>query len=765
MVQDPSDTRQSVLDEALDCQVVIPTHDPERPIRRAVDSVLADSRAGVIVVAHNVDESVLDIPDDPRVLVVALTGAEGRPGAAFDAGLAAASAPWVGIMGSDDWYEAGALQAMVRHGKEDNADGVLTPLAYQDGTRGLIPRTFRNRNLKAAEDRLFYRTAPLGLYRREVLQSPEYAFGDEYPVGSDVAVSTRLWTSGLSISYYPRDPAYVVGADAKERTTLRPRPLAEHGAAWLGIWDEPWVQELSKKDRRALATKILRVHVFGAVEARPTEDRWGESDFEWLADLTHRIVEVAPESLAPFRKSSAQVFDSLLARDLPATLRAMQEDRAASLVSKIISSSPTALLSREAPLRWQAVAKAEEIKAGVAATAARLRQPERVSMMGREGRPRLLILSFSPIKNDARVIRQVNLFKCDYDVITAGFGEAPEGVFEHIELDSALLPTALNGKLITTHLYHRAYWSMAAVKDAWEALRGLKVDCAIADDIEALPIAVRLKPTCGIVADFHEHYPSMHEYHDAWKKRISPYYSWLIRRYAKHADVITTVSFGLQKGYEAQFGFKPHLVVNATPYANLQPGKVAEPIRLVHSGACQRKRNLEVMLDAVQQSSANVSLDMYVTPNDPAYLEELTAKYATEPRIRFNEPVPYEQLVDVLNRYDVGVFILPPATFSYRWALPNKFFDYVQARLGILVGPSPEMAGLVRQVGNGEICQGFTAEDLQIALENLSVDKVEGWKQASQKAAPKLSAEHQSGAWVESVEGLIRDCEARPPGI
>ena len=765
MVRDSSDMLLSVWGEVLDCQVVIPTHNPERPIRRAAESVLTDPHAGAIIVAHNVDESVLDIPDDPRVLVVPLTGAKGRPGAAFDAGLAAATAPWIGIMGSDDWYEAGALQAMVKHGEEDGADGVLTPLAYQEGTRGLIPRTVRNRNLKAAEDRLFYRTAPLGLYRREILQSPEYAFGDEYPVGSDVAVSTRLWTSGLSISYYPRDPAYVVGSDAKERTTLTPRPLVQHGAAWLGIWDEPWVQELSRKDRSALATKILRVHVFGAVEARPTEEEWGEGDFEWLAGLTQRIVEEVPESLAPFRKSSAQVFDSLLAGDLAATLRAMQEDHAAPLVMKLVSSSPAALLSREAPLRWQAVEKAEEIKASVAATTARFRHSERGSMVRREGRPRLLILSFSPIKNDARVIRQVNLFTSKYDVITAGFGEAPEGVLKHIELDRALLPTALDGKLITAHLYHRAYWSMVAVKDAWEALRGLEVDCAIADDIEALPIVVRLKPTCGIVADFHEHYPSMHEYHDAWKKRISPYYSWLIRRYAKYADVITTVSSGLQQGYEAQFGFKPQLVVNAAPYADLQPGQVVEPIRLVHSGACQRKRSLEVMLDAVQQSSANVTLDMYVTPNDPDYLEKLKAKYATEPRIRFNEPVPYEQLVSVLNGYDVGVFTLPPLTFSYRWALPNKFFDYVQARLGILIGPSPEMAHLVQQMGNGEVCGGFSADDLQVAFENLSVDKVDDWKRASQRVALKLSAEQQSEAWVESVDRLIRDCGARSSSI
>ncbi|MEK8228005.1 hypothetical protein NKG05_20820 [Oerskovia sp. M15] len=42
-------------------------------------------------------------------------------------------------------------------------------------------------------------------------------------------------------------------------------------------------------------------------------------------------------------------------------------------------------------------------------------------------RPRLLILSFSPIVNDARVLKQVEEFREDYEVTTCGYGEAPAG--------------------------------------------------------------------------------------------------------------------------------------------------------------------------------------------------------------------------------------------------------------------------------------------------------------------------------------------------
>ena len=48
--------------------------------------------------------------------------------------------------------------------------------------------------------------------------------------------------------------------------------------------------------------------------------------------------------------------------------------------------------------------------------------------------PRLLILSFSSIAGDARVLKQVRLFAERYEVTTCGFGPTPEGVAEHLEL-------------------------------------------------------------------------------------------------------------------------------------------------------------------------------------------------------------------------------------------------------------------------------------------------------------------------------------------
>ena len=58
---------------------------------------------------------------------------------------------------------------------------------------------------------------------------------------------------------------------------------------------------------------------------------------------------------------------------------------------------------------------------------------------------------------------------------------------------------------------------------------------------------------------------------------------------------------------------KVGVVTNATPYWQLNPTPVAEPIRLVHSGTSHRERNIEAIVDGVIEAG-NCTLDLYQPP-------------------------------------------------------------------------------------------------------------------------------------------------------
>jgi len=371
------------------------------------------------------------------------------------------------------------------------------------------------------------------------------------------------------------------------------------------------------------------------------------------------------------------------------------------------------------------------------------------------------VLSFSPIASDARVLKQVELLRDRFAVTTCGYGPAPEGVVEHLEIPANSASVALNGRLITARAYLPAYGALPAVAAARRLLRPRigRYDIVIANDVETVPIGLWLRPRAGVHADLHEYSPRLHEESPAWRRRIAPFYRWLCRRFVRKADSVTTVGRGLADAYRDELGIDASVVTNAAPFAQLEPGGVPDdgPLRLVHSGAALRNRHLEVLLDGVAATTTAVTLDLFLMPNDPPYIAELRERAAATPGVRVLDPVPYAALVSRLNGYDLGVHVLPPVNFNNANALPNKVFDYVQARLGIVVGPTPEMAALARGHGVGVVTSDFTAESLAATLDELTQQRVRELKAASHAAARELSAETQVQGWARAVDALLGD--------
>jgi hypothetical protein len=376
-------------------------------------------------------------------------------------------------------------------------------------------------------------------------------------------------------------------------------------------------------------------------------------------------------------------------------------------------------------------------------------------MMPAPDRPRLLILSFSPIASDARVLKQVNLLRDDYEVTTCGYGERPDGAVDHVRIPDDLPVWRYPRVPVVLRAYRRAYWANAAIAHARRALSGRAFDIVLADDVDAVGLALHLRPTKGVHADLHEYSPRQHEEVGTFRWFVAPFIRWMTRRFVARASSWTTVSEGIAREYERRFGFRAEVVTNAAPYVDASPTPAAAPVRLVHSGAALRNRDLGTLIDAVAGSKTGATLDLYLTPNDEAYLAELRAAAdATGGRVRLREPVPYADLAATLRRYDIGVHILPPVNFNNRWALPNKLFDYVQARLGVLVGPSPEMAEYVRRFGIGAVTDDFTPGALRATIDALTPDAVTAMKNASHAAAGALSSESQVAIWRKAVDAL-----------
>jgi len=375
-------------------------------------------------------------------------------------------------------------------------------------------------------------------------------------------------------------------------------------------------------------------------------------------------------------------------------------------------------------------------------------------------RAKVLVLTYTEFQQEPRALKQVTFLRDAYDVTTAGFGPAPFADVPHIEIPQlrpqrwGLFGRLLSAGFLVLHWYRPIQVLSALDRVARRLLGEGGWDVVVAHDLKTLDAALELQPRHGVVVDLHEYAPRQEEQDLLWRLLIAPYFRWMCRTKVTRAAAVVTVGQGIADEYRREFGFESSVVINATPYQEFMPGPVHKPMRLVHSGSAAAQRRLDLLISGVLRSAADVTLDLFLV-GDGAVVAELKQLAGDDARIRFRDPVPYGDLIRTLNDYDVGVHLLPPHNFNHRWALPNKFFDYVQARLGVIIGPSPEMARFVEEYGFGEVLADFDPASLAAAIDALTPERVSTWKGASAAHASDLSSESQGKVWEQIIAGLL----------
>lgn len=358
---------------------------------------------------------------------------------------------------------------------------------------------------------------------------------------------------------------------------------------------------------------------------------------------------------------------------------------------------------------------------------------------------KLLIISYSPIARDPRVMRQIQALRTEYAVTVLGLEPSPgiDGV-EFIPVVSMVPSFAWKVQKALQLLARRfesVYWQSHLVVSTIAVLSGKAFDVVIANDAIAVPVALKIAAGAPVIFDGHEYAPREFENSFLWRLFLQRYMTYLCARYLPSTAAAMTVCQGIASEYQTRFGVRATVVLNSPAYQDL-PVNPTDPacIRMVHHGISARARHLECMIDMMAHLDERFTLDLMLINSAPDYFDELKRRAGDNPRIRFREPVRMEDISSTINSYDMGLFLLPPVNFNYRLALPNKFFEFIQARLAVAIGPSPEMARLVEELDIGVVAADFSPQTLAAALNKLTVEDIQHMKHQSSLAAQHLHA-------------------------
>lgn len=364
-----------------------------------------------------------------------------------------------------------------------------------------------------------------------------------------------------------------------------------------------------------------------------------------------------------------------------------------------------------------------------------------------------LVLVFSNLKHDARVNRQVDFLAKHFDVTIAAFDgeEKPGRTLIRINQTPLTLITKVKMAFwLFIRAFEKAYHVFHSYSSLTRQLTKQQWDLIVANDIDTLPMAFVIKKSSNakVIFDAHEYSPRHFENRLLWRIFFQPFYIHLCQRYIPEVNAMLTVGKGLAAEYQKNFGKKPVISTNATNFHRINPSAPdGNKIKLVHHGIANPSRRLELMLEMMKHLDDRFTLDLILMTSDFAsgstknYIENLKRDFLADPRITILPAVKSNEVVSTINRYDLGIFLLPPINFNYENTLPNKLFDFIQARLAIAVGPSPEMADIVNHYDLGIVSSTFDPKDLAKELSKLTRDQLIKFKSNTEVAAQELCAE------------------------
>ncbi|MDJ0316468.1 glycosyltransferase family A protein [Arthrobacter antibioticus] len=356
-------------------EVIIPVHDPVRPLDRALRSVLAQRteltelgvELRVTVVCHNIaiQEISGTLPPllvmDDAVTWLQCTDGTKSPAGPRNAALEASSATYLCFLDSDDYLEQRSLSGWWKVAQEHHAAAVIAPLRTPEGLILRSPRIRPNKPamLDPLKDGLAYRSVPYGLLRLSALHDCGFRYADGISIGEDLETTLKLWFRGGPIVYPYGAPAYHQTDDSgSDRVTSSVRPLADE-FRWLGaLVHAPWLLDATLAERRSIALKLMRVHGIGALLRRGAGTNgaisglWSPSEQDSWATIRSQLLALAGGALpALSHRDAALALAAAKAQNDDQMRAAVARHSQAGRLAELLPNSPLAVLSPDSVLR------------------------------------------------------------------------------------------------------------------------------------------------------------------------------------------------------------------------------------------------------------------------------------------------------------------------------------------------------------------------------------------------------------------------------
>ena len=260
------------------------------------------------------------------------------------------------------------------------------------------------------------------------------------------------------------------------------------------------------------------------------------------------------------------------------------------------------------------------------------------------------------------------------------------------------------------------------------ALDSLRTNVIHAQDLHLLGVAARAVSRARaagfdtkLIYDAHEYIQGL--------AHPRPVLAWssLEREYIARADSVITVAPAIAQLLAKDYGLDmaPTVIMNipaagseTTKSVRGEAGVGASETLLVYSGGLDATRGVHTLVKALGIiEDAHLVLVSKATTGYTIELERIAEDGGFADRLHFAPFVEPQHVVGYLESATIGVHTIVSGPINHEVTLPNKIFEYMHARLPIVVSNCKAMSEFVAELGIG---RAFVSEDVDSLAEAIS---------------------------------------------
>jgi glycosyltransferase involved in cell wall biosynthesis len=253
----------------------------------------------------------------------------------------------------------------------------------------------------------------------------------------------------------------------------------------------------------------------------------------------------------------------------------------------------------------------------------------------------------------------------------------------------------------------------------------LKKDIVVSNDLDTLlpNYLISKLQSKVIIYDSHELFPEIPEL--IHRTRVKKVWESLEKRILPKLKNCYTVSDSIATYYKEKYNTSFQVIKNLPRTKKSSPGAFpfsTDKKIILYQGAVNVGRGLELMIETMQYLEHHIFV-IIGSGDIINHLKKTTAKDIKTNNVYFLGKLTPTEMVKLTSLADIGISLEEDLGLSYRFALPNKLFDYLHAEIPVLVSNLPEMKKIIDTYKFGEVVFDRNPKSLAKQIEQFPLKK------------------------------------------